>query len=342
VVGATIAGGGAGDYFGQASANVVAADFGSVGGGSQNHIAKESRYATIGGGRANQITNSAHYAVVPGGSRNCAGGDFSFAAGRRAKALHEGAFVWADSMDADFASTGNSQFLIRASGGLGLGVTNPSAQLHVASAGNKPQLQLEQQTVGQAARLRIQSWGLSVVHDTKPSLDFWNGSSTVMSISHSGALTATSFNQTSDRNAKTNFESINPRTMLDKVAALPIQTWTFKSDKAVRHMGPVAQDFHAAFGVGPDDKHIACGDVAGVALVAIQGLNQKLEEELAQKNTEIQALNRRLEKLERLLGCQSQGPCSVAKCGVAFTSCSTRSHSPGTGSETTRVLIPWK
>ena len=59
----------------------------------------------------------------------------------------------------------------------------------------------------------------------------------------------------------------------------------------------MAQDFYAAFGVGPDDKHIATVDADGVALAAIQGLHQKLQE----KDAEIRALNRRLEQLEKVI-----------------------------------------
>jgi hypothetical protein len=63
----------------------------------------------------------------------------------------------------------------------------------------------------------------------------------------------------------------------------------------------MAQDFHAAFGVGPDDKHISMVDADGVALAAIQGLNQKLTEELQRRDAENAALKARLEKLEQLL-----------------------------------------
>jgi len=78
---------------------------------------------------------------------------------------------------------------------------------------------------------------------------------------------------------------------------LPLTTWNFKVDSATKHLGPMAQDFYAAFGVGPDDKHIATVDADGVALAAIQGLNQKLE----QKETEVRELKQRLEALERIV-----------------------------------------
>jgi type VI secretion system Hcp family effector len=75
--------------------------------------------AAIGGGISN-IANG-HAATVPGGGSNQANGDMSFAAGHRAKANHEGSFVWADSQSEDFASTANNQVIIRAAGGVGIG-----------------------------------------------------------------------------------------------------------------------------------------------------------------------------------------------------------------------------
>src|SRR5207247_4694380 len=98
--------------------------------------------------------------VVPGGYLNHAGGDTSFAAGSRAKAVHSGAFVWADSSQiSDFASTGGDQFLIRAAGGVGIGLTNPAAALHVASASSAPEFQISQQNSSDYTRLRMKVGG---------------------------------------------------------------------------------------------------------------------------------------------------------------------------------------
>lgn len=68
---------------------------------------------------------------VGGGSRNSASGSRSFAAGHRAKAQHNGTFVWADLSDPDFASTGDGQFLIRAGGGVGINTNSPTNSLSV-------------------------------------------------------------------------------------------------------------------------------------------------------------------------------------------------------------------
>lgn len=90
-----------------------AAFYGTVGGGGANTASHT--YATVGGGQSN-IAGS-NWATIPGGINNAAVGEFSFAAGRRAKANHDGAFVWGDSTDADIASTATNQFIIRATNG---------------------------------------------------------------------------------------------------------------------------------------------------------------------------------------------------------------------------------
>ncbi len=114
----------------------------------------------------------------------------------------------------------------------------------------------------------------------------------------------------SDRNAKKNFQPVNPETVLAKLASVPIQQWNYKweKDSDVPNIGPMAQDFMAAFYPGRDDKGISTLEFDGVELAAIQGLNEKVEsgkrqaesqmEELRAENAELKA---RLEKLEQTL-----------------------------------------
>ena len=125
--GATIGGGGGSGT----AAHVVGASYGTIAGGSANLIEAGAHDATIGGGQLNRVKPNAAYATVPGGQANEAAGAYSLAAGRRAKANHEGAFVWADSTDTDFASVAKNQFLIRAGGGVGIGKNNPATALDV-------------------------------------------------------------------------------------------------------------------------------------------------------------------------------------------------------------------
>jgi hypothetical protein len=91
---------------------------------------------------------------------------------------------------------------------------------------------------------------------------------------------------------------------LDKVAALPISTWNFKKINDGRHMGPMAQDFYAAFGLGGGETTITSVDPDGVALAAIQGLDQKLEEQRAKakaKDAEIESLKQSVAELKRIV-----------------------------------------
>jgi hypothetical protein len=78
--------------------------------------------------------------------------------------------------------------------------------------------------------------------------------------------------------------------VLDKVAALPISTWNFKELHNGRHIGPMAQDFYAAFHLGNSDTTITTVDPDGVALAAIQGLNEKVESGKQKAEVEIQKL----------------------------------------------------
>lgn len=74
-------------------------------------------------------------------------------------------------------------------------------------------------------------------------------------------------------------EPMNGFDVLEKVARLPISTWNYAWEAAsVRHVGPMAQDFYAAFGLGDSDKRIFLLDANGVALVAIQALHRRLQE----------------------------------------------------------------
>jgi hypothetical protein len=117
------------------------------------------------------------------------------------------------------------------------------------------------------------------------------------SIYAAGSVYATAFDTTSDRNSKENFKPINAQDVLARVAALPISRWNFKTDTATPHIGPMAQDFYHSFNVGTDERHIATVDEDGVALAAIQGLNQKLNE----KDAEIQTLKQQNDSLAQRL-----------------------------------------
>ena len=102
----------------------------------------------------------------------------------------------------------------------------------------------------------------------------------------------------SDRKLKENFQPLDVRDVLRRVVEMPVTRWTFSGHPNWPHIGTMAQDFHAAFGLGDadDNTHIDAGDSLGVALAAIQGLHQVVQE----KDVKIEALQRRVAQLESL------------------------------------------
>jgi hypothetical protein len=300
---------------GGGSENTASGNYSTVGGGANNTTAS-GYWATVSGGNGNSASGSG--SIVPGGYMNLAGGNYSFAAGQQAHAIHPGAFVWADSQNATFASTANDQFCVRAQGGVQL---DPGTSLFCGS-NSRQMLNL----YGTAYGIGVQTGTLFFRCDGTYAGygDFswfrggsWNngqnnpgGGVEMMRLDHNGNLnvrgtvTANSLVLTSDRNMKSNFMPVNTQEVLAKVSALPITVWNYQSEAGVPHLGPMAQDFYAAFGMGADDKHIAVVDEGGVALAAIQGLNQKVEEKetrIQEQAGEIADLKARLEKLEQLV-----------------------------------------
>jgi len=88
----------------------------------------------------------------------------------------------------------------------------------------------------------------------------------------------------SDREQKRDFAAVNRGEILERLARLPISTWSYKDDdRRARHIGPMAQDFKSSFDFGSTDKTIYPLDENGVALAAIQALNEKVER-LASEN----------------------------------------------------------
>ena len=105
-----------------------------------------------------------------------------------------------------------------------------------------------------------------------------------------------SWTSVSDRAAKENLDLVDKQEVLRKLVAIPVTTWNYKAEgPSIRHMGPMAQDLHAAFGLGDSDKSITSIDADGVTLAAIQGLHeilQKKDEEIASLQTRVAALEK--------------------------------------------------
>ncbi|MES1243882.1 MAG: tail fiber domain-containing protein [Acidobacteriota bacterium] len=221
---------------------------------------------------------------------------------------------------------------ISADGDVGVGTGSPSAKLHVANSSGGDAHFLVQETSGTtatrtmaelnnngASRLNFTdtstsaSWGISNINGNVTMVKSGTGV-TAFSLQGSGALLiAGALTQNSNRNLKTNIVDVNPETILAKVASLPISTWVYKADEAqATHLGPMAQDFAAAFGLGEDNLHIAPMDMAGVSLAAVQALNKQASEKdaeiarLQQQNAELAQRLANLEALVNSLASQKQ------------------------------------
>ncbi|HUE37808.1 MAG TPA: tail fiber domain-containing protein, partial [Candidatus Acidoferrum sp.] len=272
----TIAGGGGNKIF-------AIAGYGFIGGGSDNTINTNGTGAVIAGGAGNRANGPG--AVIPGGENNFATGQDSFAAGNGAMATNDFSFVWAGGPDALVqSSSGGGQFIIGAPGGVAIN-TQPGTNDN--GSGTIP----FDLTVGPGG---ISTPFINILGSFNCNfLSATNGISTQGGISAYdgvfatdltafGTVYASGFESVSDRNLKDHFKPVNPVEILDQVASLPITRWNFKADEKQRHIGPMAQDFYAAFNVGSDDRHISNVDEGGVALAAIQGLNEKLNEKDAE------------------------------------------------------------
>ena len=305
----------------------------TISGGNNNKIDLSCIRASIGGGQYNAISNSAYYAVIPGGYENKADGQYSFAAGRRAQAMHNGAFVWADSHDEDFISTASNQFLIAASGGVGIGTEEPTERLHVesteASVGsfiqietshfadwgeagfriatpeNKWHFRMDDDSANNipdgALGLRLQSPGREVMTwYTNGTVGIRTGNWTptnYLQVTANGAYCdGNQWYDVSDASRKEGFEPVDGASILEHLETLSITRWNYQTDDpSVKHLGPTAQDFYIAFGLGATDKAISSSDRSGVALAAAQEL-YRMVQNLEKQNQE---LRNRIELLDK-------------------------------------------
>lgn len=107
----------------------------------------------------------------------------------------------------------------------------------------------------------------------------------------------------SDYHIKRGFEPVDGAAVLEQVASLPVTSWSYDADDPhVRHMGPMAQEFREAFGLGDSDRTIYAVDGVGVSLAAIQALDRAVKElrnenrELAARNAELAAEVRKIQQ----------------------------------------------
>jgi len=263
-----------------------------VGAGDQNNIA--ANQAFIGSGQANQILTGGQFATIGGGNGNVASGSYG-AIGGGSGNVASGAY----GAIGGGAVNGASGAYATIPGGyhnVAAGVTSFAAG-YIAEA----------LTTGSFA-WSDESSRTVLVRTTVPN-EFVARATGGVNFYSNAALTsgvrlapgAGSWSSLSDRAMKTSVVPLDDAAVLAKVAALPVSEWSYTSERGVRHVGPMAQDFYAAFGIGEDDRHITSIDEDGVALAAIKALhgeNAALRAGMHSQHTELVALRGELRRLE--------------------------------------------
>jgi Chaperone of endosialidase len=272
--GATIGGGGV-----SADPNLVYSSWSTVGGGARNEagnaaVPGDGEFATVGGGDDNQAIGG--WSTVAGGFRNVASGFVSTVAGGSL-----------NTASGDFSTVAG-------------GIDNAAPGYYSFAAGSSARANYAGCFVyaDVSSGSPTSCFGQSeIVIRGLGGFYFWTAGNS--DATYSGARLATgtgAWAAYSDRNGKERIHAVDTGLVLEKLVSMPIATWQWKNEPgAIRHMGPMAQDFHSAFGLGDSDTQIVTVDADGVALAAIQGLNAKVEQQLRDKDAEIAALRSRLE-----------------------------------------------
>ena len=245
------------------------ADGSAIGGGRNNFIGDSSTYAAIAGGRDNYIAPNTVNAVIAGGFFNTVASNAAYA------------FIGGGTNN---LVTANGQFAMIPGG------QNNSATNFAFAAGRNAQ------ALHTGAFVWVDANSGSVASAANNSVTF-RAAGGYRLFSNAGATAGaslaaggTSWAVISDRNVKKDFAAVDSLSILEKLAALPITQWHYNwEEKSVTpHIGPMAQDFKHAFYPGSDDKSITTLEADGVAFAAIQGLNQKVEEQKTE-NAELKA-----------------------------------------------------
>jgi hypothetical protein len=233
---------------GGGAGNSASGENATVGGGMANRAT--GKFSTVGGGlenRAGTLTDDqVQYATVAGGSHNSANGLASTVPGGMSNDA-AGAYSFAAGRRAIVNSGHDGAFLFADSSDFDFSSRAPN-EFAVRATG------------GVRLVTAIDSSGSPIAGVELP-----KGSGSWASLS--------------DRNSKANLASVDPRAIMERLMTIPISSWNYKSeDPSIRHIGPMAQDLHL-LGFGGDNTHISTVDAEGIALAAIQGLDQIVREQ---------------------------------------------------------------
>jgi hypothetical protein len=267
--------------------------------------------------------------TVAAGGNSTALGQFVTATGAASVALgyyahtnsRQGSFVFSDrsivddgdidTSEEDFKAYSNHSFNVRASGGYYL-FTNSGEQtgLRMSSylaTGGTPDTSYGSFVWTDRSSNTSVSPTASNQTIFRSSGGYWLYSNAGLTAGVTVAPGGGAWSTISDRSMKENFQAVNSRDVLRRVLNLPISTWNYKAQNAsIRHIGAMAQDFSAAFKVGENDTTISTIDPDGVALAAIQGLNEEMKDELKMRDSNIQQQQQQIGQQQQQLNALQQ------------------------------------
>jgi len=334
---------------GSGSSNQITGDDASIVGGVTNRVA--TQYSFIGGGQSNQILGPLGlYAAVSGGYSNLVNAEYGAVGGGQSNSVtgEYGAIFggYDNSSSGTYATIAggyqNSASGVQAavSGGYhnvasGKNAAIPGGTTNVASATNTFAAGTKS-TAGYSGSFVWSDYvsganGVSATGANQFLARATGGFYLYSSTSLTGVALAPgsgAWSTLSDRRVKTGIADVDDARILAKLAALPVSTWSYKAQGTrVRHIGPMAQDFRAAFGLGEDDRHISTVDEEGVALAAIKALAVGN----ATKDREIAAL--RAEKDRQIAELRSADEAKFAALEKRLATLESLASAPGKSSE---------
>jgi hypothetical protein len=263
--------------------NKAYADKGAIGGGRLNEIYGTATSAAIGGGEINQITSGSAWADIAGGYQNTIqNSSYSAIGGGWENKILNSEYAMIPGGSSNSVVLGDYSF---AAGYHAKATTSGCFVWSDASSEDA-----FTNTYANQFSVRCDGGVKFVNHDATAGA-YWNPGSI-------------GWNFVSDRNQKENIEPIDFISILEKIDQMPISEWNYKGYPN-RHIGPMAQDFYAAFPlVGSTNVTIDSGDMIGVSLAAIKGLRQIVRDQdaiIAAQQTELNQLKSRVSAIEQAI-----------------------------------------
>jgi len=304
----------------------LAAGFGSITGGGLYNTA-QATYSTVCGGIYNQANGLE--SIIGGGAGNNAGGEASaISGGMNNKTTDDFCIVAGgrSNLAGDNSSALNDSAYATVAGGL----DNRASGAYAMVAGGRLNQADGDYSFAAGRRAKVSKPHIgSILFSDAQDYDFKSVTANEFAVRATGGFRLStaidrdgnpiagsrlisgggSWETLSDRQVVKNISRINPKIILDRLAGLALYTWNYDTqDPAIRHLGPLSQDFYRTFELGSDDRYISTVDADGVALGAAQGLYQLVQEQNSkiirqqQQIRNMQAIiNSQISQIEKIL-----------------------------------------